>query len=106
MALKRGYSPGVDLVDIAAVLAAFEAINSVRLSIRLGLVKEETRDTLYATLEAFEGTHESGEVITLASVRLRLGFPSPQTMEAAILQGLYRLDADLASGEFARTTVR
>ena len=53
MALKRGYSPGVDLVDIAAVLAAFEAINSVRLSIRLGLVKEETRDTLYATLEAF-----------------------------------------------------
>lgn len=106
MGLKRGYSAGADLVDVAAVLAAFEAINSVRLSIRLGLVKEEKRDTLYATLEAFEGVEESGEVKVLASARLRLGFPSPQTMEAAILQGLYKLDADLAAGEFARTKVK
>jgi len=33
---------------------------------------------------------------------LKIGSNGPQTMEAAILQGLYSIDAQLAESEFAK----
>lgn len=104
MASKRGSSSGQDSVDVAYVLAAFQEINRCIIEIRMGVSQLGKSTALEVLLLAHAQKIEIGEVAPLASVRLSLGYHNPLRMEAAILQALYSLDADMGRREFARAT--
>lgn len=102
MASKRGSSSGQDSVDVAYVLQAFQEINRCIIEIRMGVSALGKSTTLEMELLAHDKDKGIGEAAPLASVKLSLGYHNPQRMEAAILQALYRLDADMGHVEFAR----
>lgn len=84
------------------VILAFEAINNCRLSIRIGRVDLGRESVLAFNAEAWPTDQESGEAKPLGSVQWVTGSTERRTMDALILQLLYRLDAELAVGEFKR----
>ena len=95
MGSSKIYSAGVDLVDVAAVMTALEEINRVRLEVKLNLVWIVGKQVLEMVVSAYDRMGEDGEASALAYQRCRIGYLSPQTMEAAILQALYGVDAQL-----------
>lgn len=102
MGLKEGSSSGVGFVDVKYVLAAFEEMNRVKLEISTWLDGTVDRPSIWVEVRAWEPGSNRMAVQPLASWKLRIGSSGPRTMEAAILQGLYAVDAQLAQAEFAR----
>jgi hypothetical protein len=84
------------------VMAAFEAINQVRLEVRCGLVGGTNDAQLSFVFTAFTRETADAEPVLLASVTRRQSYNKARTMDAAILQGLYALDAEMAREEFTR----
>ena len=82
-------------------LVAFEAINSVRLEIRLSVEDRKGAADVCATVVAHSRKVEIGEAPPLGSVSADLTTMNRKTLEDALIQLLYRLDGQLASGEFA-----
>lgn len=101
MASSRISSSKPDAVDVRYVLQAFEHINRVRIVISMGILEVEGEPLMGMEITAHDRAQEIGARPSLASVKLRLGYRESQQMEAAILQALYKLDADLARDEFA-----
>jgi hypothetical protein len=102
LALKQGSSTGVDCVDVKHVLSAFQEINKCRLIVRLTVDGTAARPDLVLAVKAEEIV--IGDVVPalLASTSVIVGSMGPRTLEAAILQELYRLDAIIAEYEFAK----
>jgi len=102
LGLRNGSQTGVDCVDVRYVLAAFETLNRCKLSVLIRVSGTEARPVM--DLEVWADPLESvaAEPARLGSVRSVVGSTGARTMEAAILQALYTLDAQLAVGEFAR----
>lgn len=106
MALKEGSSSGVDAVDVKHVLGAFEAINKCTLEISIYLLGTPARPELWLKMWAWEPGADRMAVQPLACQKRMIGWSGPRSMEAAILQGLYALDAQMAEEEFARTITK
>jgi len=106
LASKHGSSSGVDVVDVKYVLAAFEEINKCRLEITISLAGTPARPDVILEMRAWEREVDRMAVQPLAYQRLLIGSSGPRSMEAAILQGMYGLDAQLAEEEFAKTIVK
>jgi len=102
LALKQGSSTGVDVVDVKYVLSAFEAINRCKLSVLIRVSGTEARPVMDLEVWADPLESAAAEPAPLGSVKSVVGSTGARTMEAAILQALYSLDAQLAAGEFAR----
>jgi len=102
LALKQGSSSGVDCVDVKYVLAAFQEINRCRLIVELTIQGTPARPDLILGVMAWENADVDAEPVLLASQRLPVGSVGPRTMESAILQALYALDAQMAEAEFVR----
>lgn len=102
MALKQGSSTGVDVVDVKHVLSAFQEINKCRLTVRLTIDGTAARPDLVLGMTAEEIVIGDVVPVLLASTSVIVGSMGPRTMEAAILQELYRLDGIIAEHEFAK----
>jgi len=102
LALKNGSSGGVDCVDVSYVLAAFQEMNKCTLHVIITLEGTAARPVMVLRVSAWSHPLVDVEPVLLASQKLPVGSTGPRTMEAAILQALYALDAQLAAGEFAR----
>lgn len=100
MASKRGSLSGQDGVDVAYVLMAFQEINSCVIELRGRVSTLGKSTTLALELIANDARGEIGDLPPLGSVKLTIGYHNPLKMEAAILQALYQLDADMARGAF------
>jgi hypothetical protein len=100
LALSRDTRNGADLIDVAMVMAAFEAINNVSLEVRCGLVGGTNDAQLSFVFTAFTRETVDAAPVLLASVTRRAPYSKARTMDAAILQGLYALDAEMARKEF------
>lgn len=83
------------------MIVAFQAINNVRVEMRLSAGDWQGRADVRLTMVAHPLEGEIGEVVPLGSVSLNLLATNLRTMDAALIHGLYVLDARLASGEFA-----
>jgi len=103
LASSRGTSNGPDMLDLAAVVDAMERTNGIVITISMRTVKSGLYPCLSVLMEAHDQDHEIGEVPTLAYVRLTTGSHDLRTMEAAIMQSLYKLDAELAAIELRST---
>jgi len=106
LALSRDTRNGADLIDVAAVMVAFQAINEVTVEIRCGLAAGTNNALLSFVFTAFTLETADAEPVLLASVTRRVPFSAARTMDAAILQGLYALDAEMARGEFTKALNR
>lgn len=106
MALKQGSSSGVDAVDVKYVLAAFQEMNRCVLTVLLRVSGTSTSPVL--NLEMVAGPKESvaAEPVPLACHKSTIGLSGARTLEAAILQGLYGLDAEMAGEELAKTIAK
>jgi len=102
LALKQGSSSGVDCVDVKYVLAAFQEINHCRLIVELTIQGTPARPDLILGVMAWGNEDVDAEPVLLASQRSPVGSVGPRTMESAILQALYALDAQLAEAEFVK----
>lgn len=102
MALKQPLLNSVDVVDVVCVLDAFQSINNVHLTLELWLESTTKQLVMVLEMRAWEVGADKLAVQPLASLKQMIGSSAPRSMEAAILQGLYGLDAQLAEGEFAR----
>lgn len=103
MAASRFSSNTPDAVDVRYVLQAFQHINRVKIEIRIGVLEHEGEPLLAMEIAAHEASVEVGDQSSLASVKLKLGYKESHQMEAVILRALYKLDAELAEHELARS---
>lgn len=102
MALKQGSSSGVDVVDVSYVLAAFQEMNRCVLHVTVTLEGTPSSPKLALRVSAWSRPIVDVEPALLASQKSIVGSTGPRTLEAAILQSLYALDAILLDEEFAR----
>lgn len=100
MATSRLTQNGPDVMDVVMVMVAFEAINNCRVSLRMGVVTDGQESVMSFQAEAWPRYPESGEVLPLASVKWQAGSTERRTMDALIMQLMYKLDAEMAAGEF------
>lgn len=105
MASSRGTSNGPDVRDVAAVMLAFEHINSCRLELVVGLDHTAKELALAFHLTAWPLEPESGEVRPLASEKSIAGYKDRRTVEVVITQLMYALDAQMAEEEFAKSGI-
>jgi hypothetical protein len=103
LALSRGSSNSADWADVAATMVAFEAINNVRLEVRMATADHRGTVDIALTVVAVERSAEDREVRTLASANVRCSAMNLKSLEAALIHALYILDGRLAEGSFAET---
>jgi len=101
LALRHGSLSGGDWTDVAANLIAFEAINNVRLEIRMATGDHKGAADLLLTALAFPRVTEQPAVPPLGSASATCSGTNRKSLEGALIQLLYQLDAKLASGVFA-----
>jgi len=106
LASSRGTLNGPDLVDVHAVLIAFEHINSCRLRVELFVQRTTKMEVLQMKVSAFEIQDLDQDPKLLVSHQSTIGFGKARTMDVAILQALYKLDADLANLELAKAEAK
>lgn len=90
------------MVDVAAVVDAFQEMNRVRVTLEIQLSEPGAKSffQLQATAWSLEAENGGQPPLVLVSVRQELG--RRQTMEAAILQLMYALDFQLAEQEWVK----
>jgi hypothetical protein len=100
LASSRDTSNGPDVWDLVTTMMAFQHINHCRLEFRMRIPNDAKRLEALLELSAWEDNPESGEAKLLASARCLAGYSDRRTVEAAILQHMYALDAQMAEEEF------
>lgn len=103
LASSRFSSSRPDAVDVRYAVQAFQHINQVRIEIRMSLMELEGEPVFALEMVAHDLKKEVGDQPSLASVKSKIGYRERHQMEAVILQGLYKLDGELAEREFAKT---
>jgi hypothetical protein len=103
LATSRISSNNPDWVDVVEVMAAFEEINRVTITLTGRVVVVAGARSLRLELQAHDNKIEIGEAPSLASQRCSLGYGGYKTMESAIMWALYQLDWQLAQHELDKT---
>lgn len=102
MASSRGSLNQADVVDLVAVMEAFEEMNQVVLTLTGRVETVADKRQLVFLFQAHDKEKEIGEVPSLASVRCVIGLRDHKTLESAFLWSLYRIDGELAKVEFRK----
>lgn len=101
MAQSRGSSNTVDWRDVVGNMVAFEAVNHVRIEVRLTTADYRGRADLAAQVMAWSVELVDGVPSLLASVNATCSATRLKTLEGLVIHGLYLLDGKLAEREFA-----
>jgi len=88
-------------MDFAEAMAAFESQNGMRLSLQLSTVVIRNEVDLCVRLMASTPNGAPAELVQSASEERYMSAMNRRTLEAALLQLLYALDAKLAWEAFA-----
>jgi hypothetical protein len=100
LALRNGSFQGIVMVDLVAMVEAFEQGNSVRIALRAELTTWKGQRDIQWTAEAYEQTLEHSGALPLVYVSVRCMERRLATMEAVLMHLLYALDFQLAEREF------
>jgi len=90
------WKSGIDLVDVAMNIVAFETMNQVKLEMRLSVGDRQGRACVLITALAHDRSYEIGEVPSLASVNVNCLALNLRSVDAALIHALYLLDGKLA----------
>lgn len=103
MVSKLSSSQNVDLIDVGAVMEAFETINKVHINL-LGRVESVAgARQLVMIVSALVDAEDTPDPKYLASVNVNLGSGQHRTIEGAIMWALYQLDWKLGQREIEET---
>jgi len=91
-----------DLIDVAAVMEAFEEMNKCAVTLLLRVERPNGIAKLAMIASALSTNEDVPDPTYLASVSADLSPASHKTMEGAILWALYQLDWRLAEMELGR----
>lgn len=100
---KRNSSSGYDWTDAAFLVAAFEGINNVKVLITIEGIGSKVGADLLLKATATERPRADTEAKLLACVNATCSAINRTTLEGALSQLMYQLDAALAKGEFVST---
>jgi len=103
LASSRLSSNSADVIDVAAVIKAFEEINTCVITVFGKVERVQGFDTLTFLVSAIKNDEDTPEENYLGSVKCYLGSLGHRTMESAIMWALYQLDWQLAQDQFERT---
>jgi len=106
LASSRPSLHSVDVNDVIMVMLAFEAINRVKLEIRIGRVDDGEVSDLAIAVIANDASAPIGDLPPLASTSVTCSASNRKSLEAVLLAALYQLDFQLASGEFEKTLAK
>ena len=106
MAQSRGSSNNPDLYDISAVMAAFEEVNQVRITLSIQTRQMGRVGDIQIGAMASDNRSDNPEANTLASVNATFLATGRKTLDAAVIHVLYLLDGKLASNEMASAEVK
>jgi len=98
---KDRWLSGIDLVDVGMNVVAFEAMNNVRIEIRMSVGDYHGRADLLVTALAHDRKVPIGEAPPLASVSVSCLATKLRSLEAALIHVLYLLDGQLAENALA-----
>jgi hypothetical protein len=84
-------------------MVAFEAINNVRLVLRMTTGDHKGAADLVMTVTALPRNEPDGGQLSLGSASATCSGINLRTLEGALIQLMYRLDSKLAEGAFAKT---
>lgn len=101
LALKNGSSQSVGSADVLAVLVAFEEVNNCKLVVTIQSLNTLKLGILELEVRALSRSAVPAEPVLLGCQKFRYGYRNASTLESAILQALYSIDAQLADHEFA-----
>ena len=99
MASSRFSSNNPDVIDVGAVMEAFEQINQCCITIYGKVEDVGERKQLCWLVQALDSKEDVPDPRVLASVKCHLGSGSHRTMEAAVMWALYQLDSQIARYE-------
>lgn len=99
MASSRSSSNSADWKDVVGNLVAFEAINGVRLEIRMSTGDHGGRADLCVSVLAHDPKKGIGVAPPLASANVTCSATRLRTMEGVLIHALYVLDAQLGEQE-------
>ena len=99
MGLRDRWSSGIDLVDVAMNMVAFEVMNNVRMEVRLTVVNRKGEADILIAALAHDRSVPTGDLPPLASVNVSCLGTRLQSLEAALIHALYMLDGQLAKNE-------
>jgi hypothetical protein len=94
---------GPDVLDVTAVIQAFEQINTCRITVLGSVADRDGLQTLCWIISAQEDLEDVPEQKYLASVNVSMNGGGHRTIEGAIMWALYQLDWQLSKHEIART---
>jgi len=104
LATSRDRSSGLGWKDVAGNLVAFEAINGVRLEIRISTTDRHGLADLQVEALAHDRKVPIGEAPSLASARSTISGTRLQSLEGALIHVLYLLDSQLATSAWTERT--
>jgi hypothetical protein len=99
LAQSRFSSNTADMIDVAAVMEAFEEINQVKITLSISLEGTGSQRGLRFAAVAEDRKHQDGVPVILASVSLTYSATNLKTAEAAVMHTLYMLDGRIAYQE-------
>jgi len=99
VATKRGRSSGLEAMDVASLMEAFQTVNSCILSVSFEVMTRRGLAELRVIANAYTVNVASAERVLLVSWASSLYALNCQTLEAATIQCLYHLDGLLAAKE-------
>lgn len=89
------------MIDVAALMEAFEEINQVKIILSITLEGTGSLRGLRIGAVAMENNSPSTEATVLASVNASFSAMNLKTVEAAVMHVLYLLDGKIAYQEMA-----
>lgn len=99
MASSRPSSHGVDWMDVAETVRAFQEHNRVTITMGLVLTESKGLPDILVDAQAWERSAKPTDPKLLASANKTCSVSNIRTLEAVIFQLLYALDAQLALRE-------
>jgi hypothetical protein len=99
LASSRDSSVGADWKDVAGNIVAFEAINDVKLEIRVSTADSHGRADLAVAVLAHSRKTPIGDQPSLASASVTCSGTRLKSLEGVLIHALYLLDAQLANVE-------
>lgn len=99
LAREKHLQDGIGIVDVAMNIVAFEAMNNVRVEVRLSVVDRHGSPDIQIAALAHMRDIAIGEASPLASVNVSCLASRLTTVDAALIHALYQLDSMLAQNE-------
>lgn len=97
---------GIDLVDVGMNVVAFEAMNNVRIEVRLTVGDYHGKADLLVEALAYERQSPNGVAKPLVSVSVSCSATKLRSLEAALIHVLYLLDGQLAESELESARIK